>query len=128
MHQRLSHQLFDLDPRIRYVAVNQGGTIVEMEQSPLWPSYNPPRTDEMEELIVNPVVLELARRRGDLDLQGIRYVVCRYGLQYQLIVPYAQGHVSIGIELEADVTAVANKVLARLAATSAAQDADPSGS
>ncbi len=101
-------------PHIRYVAVNQSGRIVEMEQSPKWPSYNPADTDRMEELLVNPMVLELTRRRGDLDLGGIRYVVIRYGMQYQLVFPYKQGHLSIGVELEADVTGIATKVVQHL--------------
>ena len=60
----ISSQLFELDLNIRYVAINQRGQIVEMEQNPRLPSYNPPDTDRMEELVVNPVVLELAKRRG----------------------------------------------------------------
>lgn len=63
---------FELDPNVRYVAVSQSGRIVEMGQNPKWPSYNPVETDRMEELIVNPVILELAKRRGDIDLDGIR--------------------------------------------------------
>jgi hypothetical protein len=62
-HERLSARLFRMEPKIRYVAVNQKGKLVEMEQSPSHPSYNPPETDRMEELIVNPVMLELAARR-----------------------------------------------------------------
>jgi hypothetical protein len=115
MSNKLSTQLFDLDSHIRYVAVNQIGQIVEMEQSPKWPSYNPADTDRMEELIVNPVVLDLAKRRGDLDLDGIRYVVIRYGLQYQILFPFNEGHISIGVELQANVTEVANKVAKYLA-------------
>jgi hypothetical protein len=114
MSEKISHRLFELDPRIRYVAVNQLGQIVEMEQNPKWPSYNPPETDRMEELVVNPIILELARRRGELDLDGIRYVVIRYGLQYQLMFPYQQGHLSIGVGLEADVTEVATNVANKL--------------
>jgi hypothetical protein len=114
MNDRISQRLFELDSHIRYVAVNQSGQIVEMEQSPNWPSYNPPDTDRMEELIVNPVVLELGRRRGDLDLGGIRYVVIRYGMQYQLLFPYRQGHLSVGVEIAADVTEVATKVARHL--------------
>ena len=110
MHEKLSPRLFPLDPDIRYVAVNQAGTIVEMEQRPDWPSYNAPETDRMEEFIVNPVVLELAKRRGDLDLGGIRYVVIRYGMQYQLLLPYKAGHVSVGVELKADVISIANRI------------------
>ncbi len=113
--ETISSQLFDLDPNIRYVAVNQQGQIVEMEQNPRWPSYNPQDTDRMEELIVNPVVLELAKRRGDLDMDGILWVVIRYGLQYQLLVPFKEGHLSIGVELKADITEVAHKVAEHLA-------------
>jgi predicted AAA+ superfamily ATPase len=115
MAEKLSPHLFPLDPAIRYVAVNQADTIVEMEQRAEWPSYNPPVTDRLEELVVNPVILELARRRGELDLNGIRYVIVRYGLQYQVLFPYKAGHVSVGVELSADPVAVATKVAERLA-------------
>jgi hypothetical protein len=110
--EKLSKRLFSLEPKIRYVAVNQNGRIVEMEQSGSHPTYNPPDTDRMEELIVNPTVLELTRRRGDLDMDGIRYVVIRYGTQYQLIMPYREGHLSIGVELEDDPVEIASRVAA----------------
>lgn len=114
MKHGLASQVFGLDPGIRYVAVNQDGKIVEMEQNPKWPSYNPSDTDRMEELLVNPVVIELTRRRGNLDLDGIRYVVICYGLQYQLLFPYMAGHLSVGVDLKADITSVAAKVAQHL--------------
>jgi predicted AAA+ superfamily ATPase len=110
MSEKISARLFDLDSNIRYVAINQKGLIVEMEQNPKRPSLNPTETDRMEELIVNPVILELARRRGNLDMDGIRYVVVRYGTMYELIFPFKDGHLSIGIELKANPTEVAQKV------------------
>ena len=112
--EKLSAQLFSMEPKIRYVAVNQKGKIVEMEQSPSHPSYNPNETDRMEELIVNPIVLELAARRGNLDMDGIRYVVIRYGTQYQLLIPYDEGHLSIGVELQDDPVEIASKITAVL--------------
>ena len=112
--EKLSTQLFSMEPKIRYVAVNQKGKIVEMEQSSSHPSYNPNETDRMEELIVNPVVLELAARRGNLDMDGIRYVVIRYGTQYQLLIPYGEGHLSIGVELQDDPLQIASKINAAL--------------
>ena len=115
MHHKLSPLLFPLNREIRYVAVNQGGAIVEMEQRAEWPSYNPPETDRLEELVVNPIILELARRRGELDLGGIRYVILRYGMQYQVLFPYEAGHVSIGVELKTDPVEIATKVAERLA-------------
>lgn len=104
--------LLPLDPLIRYVAVNQDGRITEMTQR--IPSHNPAATDQLEELIVNPAVLNLVQRRGNLDLDGAPWVLIRYGLQFQLLVPYQQGHVSIGLELEADAVRLAPRIAERL--------------
>jgi hypothetical protein len=110
----LAGELFPLDPHIRYVAENRRGTIVEMAQSPERPTLNPHESDRIEELIVNPVLLELVRRRGELDLDGMRWVLIRYGTLYELVIPTDEGHVSVGIDLEADVTDVVDRVLKRL--------------
>lgn len=110
----LSERLFALEPKIRYVAVNQGGRIEEMTQSALHPTYNPHESDRIEELVVNPIVLEITRRRGEIDLGGIRHVVIRYGTQYQLIIPYGDGHLSIGVELADDPLAIARLVCEHL--------------
>jgi len=112
--EKLSERLFRLEPRIRYVALNQKGQIKEMRQSPLHPSRNPPESDRIEELIVNPIVLEIAARRGNLDMDGIRYVIIRYGTQYQLLLPYRDGHLSVGVNLEDDPIEIARKVVAAL--------------
>jgi hypothetical protein len=110
MSEKISRKLFDLDSNIRYVAVNQKGRIVEMEQNPKRPSLNPTETDRMEELMVNPVILELTKRRGDLDMGGMRYVLVGYGTMFELIFPFKEGHLSIGIELNANPTEVAQSV------------------
>jgi hypothetical protein len=110
----LAPQLFALDQGIRYVAVVQGGRIVEMTQRGSTPTNNPHDTDRMEELLVNPTVLDLTRRRGELDLDGIRYVVVRYGPMFQLLLPFRQGHLSIGLELNTDPVAVAKVVAQKL--------------
>jgi hypothetical protein len=110
MSEKISVKLFDLDSNIRYVAVNQKGRIVEMEQNPKRPSLNLTETDRMEELIVNPVILELTKRRGGLDMDGMRYVLVRYGTMFELIFPFKEGHLSIGIELNASPTEVAQSV------------------
>jgi len=110
MSEKISAMLFELDPNIRYVAVNQNERIVEMEQNPKRPSLNPTETDRMEELIVNPTILELTRRRGNLDMNGMRYVIIRYGSMYELIFPFREGHLSIGVELNANPTVVAQSV------------------
>lgn len=112
--EKLSTRLFRVEPKIRYVAINQEGKIVEMEQSPSHPSYNSSETDRMEELLVNPIVLDLAARRGNIDMDGIRYAIIRYGTQYQLLMPYDEGHLSIGVELQDDPVEIASKIIAHL--------------
>lgn len=111
---KLSERLFRLEPRIRYVALNQKGQIQEVQQSPQHPSTNSPESDRIEELIVNPIVLEIAARRGNIDMGGVRYVVIRYGTQYQLLFPYRDGHLSIGVNPEDDPIEIARKVAAAL--------------
>ncbi|MEE8370550.1 MAG: hypothetical protein V3R73_00285 [Sphingomonadales bacterium] len=104
----LSEGLLAIEPNLRYVAVNRNGRISEMVQNS--PTHNPAETDRLEELIVNPVILELAERRGRLDLGGALYVIIRYGPQYQAIFHYGDGHVSIGIDLDADPVRVVEAV------------------
>ena len=103
----IAKDVFALDPRIRYVAVNRKGAIAELAQSVGHPSFNPAETDRMEELLVNPVALELFSRRGNLDLGGVRFLIVRYGLQYQVILPWPGGHVSVGVEADGDPVAIA---------------------
>lgn len=110
----LAPRLFALDPGIRYIAVVQDGRIVEMAQNSGFATNNPHETDRMEELFVNPTVLDLTRRRGELDLDGIRYVVVRYGPMFQLLIPFRQGHLSVGIELNTDPVAIAKAVAQKL--------------
>jgi len=111
---KLASSLFALDENIRYAAVNQRGAIDEMLQRDGHASFNPPETDRMEELIVNPVALELFARRGNLDLGGVRFLVVRYGVQFQLILPWRAGHVSIGIEADGNPLAIAVRAAAVL--------------
>lgn len=119
MSDRLAPRLFPLDPGIRDVAVNQPGKITEMEQRAERPSHNPPESDLIQELIVNPVVLEATRRRGNLDFDAVRHVIIHYGKQYQ--APVRRGHVSVGVESSAGVAETVNRVSEALAATAAAR-------
>ncbi len=110
MNEELGPKLFKFDPKIRYVSINRNGTIVEMTQNPDLPMYNPPDTDRTEELVVNPTVLDLLRRRGSLDQYGVKFVVIHYDEFYQVVMPYEDGHLSIGVELTADVIDVVKRV------------------
>ena len=113
----IADQLVRIDSRIRYVAVNQLGLIVEMAQSPAYPAYNSPETDRLEELIVNPTVLDMTRRRGEIDIGATRFVVIRYGVLYQILIPFASGHISISIDTTEDPLEIAEKVTSYLVST-----------
>jgi hypothetical protein len=110
----MAKDVLELDAKIRYVAVNRDGAIAEMVQS--LPSFNPPETDRMEELLVNPVALDLFTRRGNLDMGGVRFLIVRYGLQFQVILPCPGGHVSVGVEVDGDPVAIGERVAALAAA------------
>ena len=47
---------------------------------------------------MNPTLLELARRRGEIDCGGLDYLVVAYGNFFQLVVPIDGGHASVAIE------------------------------
>jgi hypothetical protein len=110
----IAEQLFRIEPKIRYVAVNQLGLIVEMAQSPAHPTYNSAETDRLEELIVNPIVLEITRRRGEIDIGASRFVIIRYGTLYQIVLPYGDGHVSLSVELSDEPVQIAERIGAYL--------------
>lgn len=48
MPHSLASRLFPVDPKIRSVAVNRAGEIVEMEQRPGLPAVNAVESDRME--------------------------------------------------------------------------------
>lgn len=111
----LARTLFAADPNIRYGAVNRRGRITEMEQRAEWSSLNPSESDRLEELVVNPVILEAAARRGNIDLDGVRAVIIRYGLLDQIVLPVEDGHVSVGVQQGGDVVDITERVAGILA-------------
>jgi hypothetical protein len=101
MMRRMIDELLAMTPQVRYVAVGRGQT-VEMRQRSDLESASSSESDRYEELLVNPTLLTLARQRGDIDCGGLRCIVVGYGNFHQLVVPLADGHVSIAFELDAD--------------------------
>jgi hypothetical protein len=112
---RLLDQLFELDARIRYVAVLIDGALESREREGL-ANASSSDSDRYEELLVNPTVLDLVQRRGNIDCGGARYVVIRYGHFWQIALACRGGHVSIGVELGGDpmeIAAAASDLLLR---------------
>ena len=60
--------------------------------------------------VVNPTVIELCRRRGEIDCGGLEFVLIRYGNFFQLVLPCPGGHVSVAIVSDADLMPVVDAV------------------
>ena len=111
---QLARQLLELDDVIRYVAVLRGRELGTVARSDLTKASSA-ESDRYEELLVNPTLLELAMRRGEIDCGGLEYLVLRYGYFFQLVIPRRWGHVSVAVEECADPVAVAVVVCEQLA-------------
>lgn len=59
-------------------------------------------SDRHEELLVNPAILLLNTRQGEIDCGGLDHIIVGYGNFHQLIVPIGDGHLSMVIERNAD--------------------------
>lgn len=101
--------ILDLDPKIRYVAVLLDGHL-EMREREGLANTSSGESDKYEELLVNPTVLDLVRRRGNIDCGGARFVVIRYGHFWQIAMACRGGHVSTGMELDGDPLEIAAMV------------------
>jgi len=105
----LTQAIFDLGPFVRYVAYGEGQRIWTRQREDL-EAASEPESDRFEELLVNPTLLTITRQRGELDCGGLRFVIVGYGNFNQLIAPTRDGHVSVGLNTDADALAVADQV------------------
>jgi hypothetical protein len=101
--------IFGLGPHIRYVAFARGQA-VDLAQREGLADASDASSDFFEELLVNPTLLTLAKQRGELDCGGLRFVIVGYGNFNQVVLDTGNGHVSVGVELDADPVAVAEQV------------------
>ncbi len=97
----LIEKIFAISPGIRYAAIYANGKLNSSERPDIENSSSS-ESDKYEELIVNPTLLKLVIQRGNIDCGGVEFVIVRYGSFYEFIMPYMDGHVSVGIELNAD--------------------------
>jgi len=109
----LTDALFALSPKVRYVAVLSGKDLL-LRERPGLTGASASETDRYEELLVNPTVLTLLRRRGELDCGGLDHVWIRYGNFWTGLFPTADGHVNVGLEPEAVPTELVDRIQAVL--------------
>jgi predicted membrane-bound spermidine synthase len=96
----LIQSLFALSPKVRYVALLRGKEL-QLHERPGLSHASASETDRYEELLVNPAVLTLLRRRGELDCGGLDHVWIRYGNFWTGLFPTVDGHVNVGLEPDA---------------------------
>jgi hypothetical protein len=101
--------IFELTSAVRYVAFYQDGHLF-MHKRPDIGKPTASESDHYEELLVNPAILLLADKRGNIDCGGLEYVIVRYGNFYQFVHPTSNGHVSIAFGLEANPIAWADPI------------------
>jgi hypothetical protein len=94
----LPDDLFSISSDIRYIAVASGAQ-PEMRSRPDLQNASSSTSDLYEELLVNPTLLNLATRRGNIDCGGLRYLVIGYGHFEMLVIPTSAGHVGVGFEV-----------------------------
>lgn len=107
--KELANDIFALNEKIRYVAIYDGGELSLNEREGI-ANTSSSESDKYEELIVNPTILKIATQRGEIDCGGLDYVLIKYGSFFLLTMPHGSGHVSVGIENDADPIAIEAKV------------------
>jgi hypothetical protein len=115
MTTTIADELFARHDAVRYVAVLDGSALTLRERAGLTDA-SAAESDRYEELLVNPTLLTLTSRRGDIDCGGLNYLIVGYGNFQQLVVPTPTGHVSVAIEHGADPLVVLRDVRAVLGA------------
>jgi hypothetical protein len=109
----ISDALFALSPLVRYVALLRGKDL-QLRERPGLAGASASETDRYEELLVNPAVLTLLRRRGELDCGGLDHVWIRYGNFWTGLFPLADGHLNVGLEPSAVPTELVGRIRAEL--------------
>ena len=101
--------VFAVSPAVRYVALYRNGKLESRQRGGLV-GASAGESDKYEELIVNPTLIKLLEQRGNIDCGGMQYVLIRYGNFMEYVQPLPDGHLSVGIEPEADAAAVAAEI------------------
>jgi hypothetical protein len=105
----LKEKIFAISTSIRYVAIYTNDKLISSER-PGIANTSSSESDKYEELIVNPTLLKLVTQRGNIDCGGAEYVIIRYGSFFEFVMPIKNGHLSVGIELDADLMKIARSI------------------
>jgi hypothetical protein len=98
--------IFKLSSQVRYVAVYANG-ILESQQRDGLGNASAGESDRYEELFINPTLITAASQRGNLDCGGMNYLIVRYGNFFQVVMPTANGYVSVCVAPEGNPIQIA---------------------
>ena len=99
--QKTISKIISLSKDIRYIAICRNHKLISQIKQKL-ANTSSSESDKYEELIVNPTILTLVKQRGEIDCDGAKFVLIRYGKFYQLVIPIKNSHISICIEKTAN--------------------------
>lgn len=99
--ESLLDEILELSPIIRYAALHLGGGEPLLRERVGTPA-GAAEGERWDELVVNPALIELASRRGAVDLDGLDYLVVHYRRATNLVLPVDGGHLSMLLEPAAD--------------------------
>ncbi|MFI5154386.1 MAG: hypothetical protein ACHQET_13690 [Chitinophagales bacterium] len=109
--ETLKEKIFAISNSIRYVAMYADGQLISSER-PGIENTSSSESDKYEELIVNPTLLKLVTQRGNIDCGGADWVIIRYGSFFEFVMPMKNGHISVGLELDADLMKIIEAIKA----------------
>ena len=107
--ESLIKKIFLISADVRYVAIYVRGKLLS-SQRPDLEHASSSESDKYEELIVNPTLLKLVTQRGNIDCGGAQFVLIRYGSFYEFVMPFLDGHVSVGIQEKGDPMAIGSSI------------------
>jgi len=99
--EKLLESILELSPTIRYAALHLGGGEPLLRERHGAPGASAD-SERWDELVVNPALIELASRRGDVDCDGLSYLLVRYGRFFNLVLPLDGGHLSVVLDPGSD--------------------------
>src|SRR5215470_10006432 len=105
----LLKKIFLVSADVRYAAIYVQGKLISSARPDLL-NASSSESDKYEELIVNPTLLKLVTQRGNIDCGGAEFVIIRYGSFYEFVMPFLDGHVSVGIQATGDPLAVGSSI------------------
>lgn len=91
---------FGISTQARYIASVRGHEL-SIHYPPGITKASESETEKREGLLVNPVLITLLQRQGEVDCGGLDHLWDCYGHFWTGLIPMAWGHRNVGLETDA---------------------------